>query len=621
MQNRKHTRVSLACEECRNRKRRCDAVKPTCGYCSRHNVGCVYASSVRPSMTEARFAALENRVGYIDKLESRIKALEHALYGCGGSFQPHSGQSQGNIMPHAIIAADSEVTDRHGGPVPTFNDRLARMKAHTSGDQENSTIYLSGAFFSILNPSDIGGLSEKLGDPFLWEHLENTSYNVWRRSHECLEKVTSIEYDFEPDPAFLKKCVDIYVGCDSSITRLFLPPDEVASLKHNDLSRFEKGIASAVIIVGCASMRMSYDSGLFSESDVETQERWAIYWALRTLSLVHFCQPNFFLIRLWTLLLWLLFVFNSVPSKLRFLKPILDAAKSIGLDDARVNLCFSRPDAEWRETVWFFTTFLEYCLAIPLSFKPHAAQALAPQALGRFFSEEHVMVLKYSAKLHFLFDSIHENFFALPDKSVSPDDTLRNILRTDYDLSVWLQEIPMSIWNAAMPLHPRLADFLNYFPIYTLHSKYNHVVVAIHSIPAFCPEFLPQVFNDSIWKVSKAAKALFEAATVCQAVKGHLSPLHVIGVTESVCCFLFKQIHYPADGSNLEEKEMLVKHLRHFTDIFPFSSIRKHPVSEIWEFLVKLMSQFQEIHNLRISTEYNEIPPDTVQHDGQCNIQ
>lgn len=35
-------RVSVACEICRVRKTRCDAVRPSCSFCSSLNVQCVY---------------------------------------------------------------------------------------------------------------------------------------------------------------------------------------------------------------------------------------------------------------------------------------------------------------------------------------------------------------------------------------------------------------------------------------------------------------------------------------------------------------------------------------------------------------------------------------------------
>ena len=39
-------RASLACEECRTRKRRCDGATPACGGCVKRMSACVYASEI-----------------------------------------------------------------------------------------------------------------------------------------------------------------------------------------------------------------------------------------------------------------------------------------------------------------------------------------------------------------------------------------------------------------------------------------------------------------------------------------------------------------------------------------------------------------------------------------------
>lgn len=80
---------------------------------------------------------------------------------------------------------------------------------------------------------------------------------------------------------------------------------------------------------------------------------------------------------------------------------------------------------------------------------------------------------------------------------------------------------------------------------------------------------------------------------MCQAVKKYCSPLHVIGFAVAVCCFLFKQNCCPTDMSNTADRTMLMRHSERFTDICPFSSMKKHPVSRIWEFMVEIIGRLQ----------------------------
>ncbi|KAI0189066.1 fungal-specific transcription factor domain-containing protein [Astrocystis sublimbata] len=67
---RKRRRVAIACEKCRNRKRKCDGVKPICGSCSgRSNPCCVWNE-------ERHHKGWSN--SYVEELRSRISVLEAA---------------------------------------------------------------------------------------------------------------------------------------------------------------------------------------------------------------------------------------------------------------------------------------------------------------------------------------------------------------------------------------------------------------------------------------------------------------------------------------------------------------------------------------------------------------
>ncbi|KAI6780842.1 oleate-activated transcription factor 1 [Emericellopsis cladophorae] len=61
-------RVAQACVTCRDRKTRCDATQPRCGYCAKNNVTCTYRDSQQPRIDYNTQVILEN----IQLLEERI---------------------------------------------------------------------------------------------------------------------------------------------------------------------------------------------------------------------------------------------------------------------------------------------------------------------------------------------------------------------------------------------------------------------------------------------------------------------------------------------------------------------------------------------------------------------
>ncbi|KAG9256282.1 uncharacterized protein F5Z01DRAFT_649773 [Emericellopsis atlantica] len=61
-------RVAQACVTCRDRKTRCDAAQPKCGYCARNNVTCTYRDSQQPRIDYNTQVILER----IQLLEERI---------------------------------------------------------------------------------------------------------------------------------------------------------------------------------------------------------------------------------------------------------------------------------------------------------------------------------------------------------------------------------------------------------------------------------------------------------------------------------------------------------------------------------------------------------------------
>ncbi|KAH7083977.1 fungal-specific transcription factor domain-containing protein [Paraphoma chrysanthemicola] len=73
----KRNRVTIACTRCRNRKSRCDGVRPKCSACSETGADCVYSDQPTLTKTSASKELLED-------LRSRLATLEHSVAGLDG---------------------------------------------------------------------------------------------------------------------------------------------------------------------------------------------------------------------------------------------------------------------------------------------------------------------------------------------------------------------------------------------------------------------------------------------------------------------------------------------------------------------------------------------------------
>ncbi|KAF2650038.1 hypothetical protein K491DRAFT_609614 [Lophiostoma macrostomum CBS 122681] len=79
----KRRRITLACEECRERKRKCDGVKPTCGACkSRPTAQCVWKDSrnSRGWWSSSYVSELQGRIKELEDFRSRTIASEIQTY-------------------------------------------------------------------------------------------------------------------------------------------------------------------------------------------------------------------------------------------------------------------------------------------------------------------------------------------------------------------------------------------------------------------------------------------------------------------------------------------------------------------------------------------------------------
>lgn len=125
---RKRRRTTLACEECRERKRKCDGIKPVCGACARRSAGCCVWNGDR---------------SYVEGLKSRIRELEEQMH-VTGSIRVEPALSSATPRVYADSAASpTQLTESHLAP-PLVEPAPHTLSGHDSNVPTANSISDSG---------------------------------------------------------------------------------------------------------------------------------------------------------------------------------------------------------------------------------------------------------------------------------------------------------------------------------------------------------------------------------------------------------------------------------------------------------------------------------------------
>lgn len=609
----RRTRVSIACDSCRKRKIRCNADIPKCINCKIQGEECVYAS-LPEDQSDPKLAEINRR---LETIENLIKTNQgHLCYASAPVIPKGQDPCRENGEERSLF---TNAQGKKVHLVPTFNDRLTHLKAHTSGIQESSTVYMSGVFLSILSTSDISLLSEKLVDPHLWQYLEEKSYSMWHQSHTLLGRLLKPSKNFSPDPLYFMNCVKIYRLIEGPFIHPLISPEELSDDFLSSISDpLKNGILAAVIIIGSLEMRMRAPCERISLATIREHEDSAYYQVIRSLNMIRFSQPGFIEVRLSMLLWWLLHSFSFFPSTAHFFAPIIEMAKAIGVDRSDLNAKYSPDEALRRNDVWFLLTNYQYILCIPLSMEAATPQSTITSNLDSIGGD----TLKYAIGIHKIYDKARSQLFSVLSRNCSADQLLNDITSLNKELETWRESLPSALWMNNLDSPSSLRGFLRRFPADNLRYKYYYTVIAIHSIPAYDSSLLPQRNFASLLKVSDAAKELFNMAVQSQQVKGGCTLLHNCNITTAISCFLYKQLRHPDECSSYEDLRMLQENIKLFRKNIWSPAGEENPISQIWEVLIDIMARHHDIYCVNSSEKvYNEMMS-TAGMDGtdQCAI-
>lgn len=633
IERQKQNRVTVACDNCRQRKIRCDAGKPVCKRCNELGSKCEYTPSERQLMSDARFSAIHERLDHVDEtMSSLASSMKVIVSKVNGLLAESSGSMPSKPAPRDPNQFENEnhqssaVLKPPMQQIPQFNDRLSHMKIHTNGDQVSTTVYLSSVFLSILSPKDIDFLVHILNDSLLPERLEAVSYNVWWKTQDAYRKLAAPSNDcneFQPDASLLD------VGMTSSRERphhyvkTLLPAEEIDLVEWTSLAEpLANGLRAAMIIVGCLNVKNKPGYGGFAKDLVVSQERAAYFQAIRTLNWMRFSTPSFFSVRVAILLSLFLVICSNVPGVFNLVDIIVDMCKAIKLDRPEVQRKYPREMGEWREHVWFMGSNLMYCYYITLYLKPSGitftSSDLSQTVFGRPDLADQRRMVEHAMKIHQIYDMTYEQLFRISSRNCSPDELLNDIRILGKELRGWGEGFS---WDSTKIHFSKTFsdcnDFLSMFQLGNLYYKYFHTTIAVYSIPAFYPSCLPEVVPNALDLVSSAARELYKIGLMSEEMGSECTAISTVAVTPAVCTLLYKQLCYPTHESNSDDLKLLKDTIHRFDRMrWPLTSGRT-PQGEIWQVLLDIMERHYQLHNVSAESEIIAEKPAAAyaQHD------
>ncbi|OQD80503.1 hypothetical protein PENANT_c035G09900 [Penicillium antarcticum] len=128
------SRVRVACEMCRKRKRKCDGVQPICHGCRSRDVECRYSLSKAPRQ--------KRDPGYVIGLEDQIELLKdelNRLKNLGPEFKDIPQLQHGNLSQNCITGQDEASAacgkiSRKSTPIQDISSMIWRMSIEDSGE-------------------------------------------------------------------------------------------------------------------------------------------------------------------------------------------------------------------------------------------------------------------------------------------------------------------------------------------------------------------------------------------------------------------------------------------------------------------------------------------------------
>lgn len=621
----KKSRASIACNNCRRRKARCDASSPSCGNCAKLGEICTYRQHPRNS-AEAVYNQFEQR---LEKVESMlVKVLDRDREAdrmfCENRTSREAGEPQAGEPTSLGRTSEYQSTNTASGSleIHQFNQRISCFKTSTTGDFQNGFLYMSNIFLTLLSPSELERLSQRVTDPNICLRLEALTQDVWRKSLAIIPEISVTPIGIFPDPTLFNTCKSIYFETKGNFIHTLLAPSEVGVDNSLVLHPYQRGITAAITILGVNAIKLRHLQSKY-ESFLEPQLKAACYEAIKCLNLLRFSRPGFFEVRLSILLLWLLYEFTNLPSLLQYARPIVEMSRAIGLDCLGENSNYPATEAGRREYVWLIAVSMQRSFCVCLSQKPLLSQEYVNLSSYRFLPRSILQYFEYAIRLNIIFDRAYEILFFDCVRDSQIRDVAKKIDELDNELSDWLANTPEDLLNSPVLDRKNLCDFISVFPWMDLRVQYFHTYIAIHALPAFNQNIFPMRHADSLQKVMGASGLLFN---VCKEFTPNFDQLNInscCAISTMICVLLYRRIHCSELSSLFEEEKNLERCMDNFLNE-SFLEELNLPVMKIWKVMAEIITHLHDVPQVNTSepwiSEFKDNISELAHDEDQCIV-
>jgi hypothetical protein len=181
-----------ACDECKNRKRRCDKGLPECGLCRRTGRACQYNEPANPRPTASHLAALQSRLeeieGRLASASPRKPSIPEQSDTLASSADPASGGS-GLAAAALFLDLDCFVWAQLRLPVPEIAIPVVGWPPSGGSDPLHLFLYAGIYLSSAMRGPDAAWLTPTPGCPrpsHAWDCRSRLVPGLFRH-HPCLD--------------------------------------------------------------------------------------------------------------------------------------------------------------------------------------------------------------------------------------------------------------------------------------------------------------------------------------------------------------------------------------------------------------------------------------------------
>lgn len=615
----KRRRAHVACTSCRRRKVRCDSTRPVCSNCSRSDLECVYEASGR--VKRHRSDALDEDSSSIGRRLDRIEQMVSQLVD-----SRRGGDSES--LDDSDLRSESDDDQDADPDLFNLGERRAPV-AHALGEDDPYIMYSHGFTNLLFLPRSIGWLCKRIGNEELGTQAEKLLSEIWRNKSKLTLEWSRRAMNAEPlDPQVIEYCLEKFKKCRLDGFQALLEIEEIDVIMKlccpsGDLSKIDMQSPYALLFPTLILIFTRYitdddDPGAvekapFPPEHMEAQNLQAFFSGLNIAS-NYFLHPSSFLIlRLLLMFIYSMFQRAVFPQMRGLISIAICISTNLGLYRDEGSRRLTEKERFKRRMVYLIVQDIDTKVAVYTSQVPLMANTdglVNSAKILPLIEDSQWNFFVPSVELNWLYLEVYQKLFSPTARKNSVRSMLTQLLKLDEKLLNWMGNLPAE-YDETIAFVQRLDDMyaerrkaraaaddktaLDEMPFseeeselmrnhITLQGKgpfrcrvgtlicYHHIMILIHSIPAFSPSCLtvyrrapngvPPRLRASLDVISDSARAILLLAYSVSGLQSCTCLAMLI--TNAFSALFLIQIVDPQHKSNAENLILIYRNITRF---------------------------------------------------------